>query len=397
MNKHVAPPRLTFALPPDELLRAVPEVVLLLDKDGRVLRSTEAHAGARLGQLDFKVGMKPHRSLHPRCRDDYCPFAEQWTRAWEEHKAGLPIEWINFLQDPEGVFKIRLQPVSYICSDLYRGHLDGYADASVAFVQDVTEHYSPGGEPRSRRATDRVVARFPPAGCTDGPERCSLAATFDERLNATTSRLLVAQESERRRIAAELHDSLGQTLSLLNFEIDCLLDDSAEPTGDSARAERIQRYVRRSVGELRRIIQNLRPVAISKLGLFGALETLCADFRAAYPSVAVECRLTGNETGVPEDVAVAAYRIAQEALNNIAKHADASEVSLTFSFTPLSARLHIRDDGIGLESGGSAAAGIGLETMAERTRILGGRFIMNSAPGLGCEIDARWESGALPQ
>lgn len=390
---------LSYAHAADDLMQPVPEVILLLDADGRILRTSERHAGARLRELQFTAGKKPHRVLHPRCKDSDCPFSQKWRRAWEMHHAGLPVEWVTFLHEPEGVIKVRLQSVDYACGVLFEECIEDFENCSVVFMQDVTPHYDPQGEARVCRASNHVHGKPLGLGCASAGLPCEMVATIDQRLNATAGRLLVAQESERKRIAAELHDGLGQTLSLLSFEIDALEESFPQPdaSGRLASLRRIREQARRSLRELRRITQNLRPLALTNLGLFEALEVLCADFRTACPEVALDCELLGQEQHVPGDIAIAVYRISQEALNNVARHADATRASLRFAMDKGAIELVVQDDGVGVADAASPGVGIGLETMGERTRILRGTFGIDSSPGGGCKITARWSAKAVRQ
>lgn len=390
---------LSYAHAADDLMQPVPEVILLLDADGRVLRTSQRHAGPRLTGLGFTVGEEPHRALHPRCKDDDCSFQQNWRRAWERHRNGLPVEWVTLLHEPEGVLKIRLQPVSYACGVLFEQCIEDYEGCSVAFLQDVTPHYQPQGEARVCRAANHVFGKPLGLACDGAGLPCDMVATIDQRLNATAGRLLVAQESERKRIAAELHDGLGQTLSLLSFEIEALEEDfpQPDPSGRLASLQRIREHVRHSLGELRRITRNLRPLALTNLGLYQALKTLCGDFRAACPDVTLECELSQDVRHIPEDIAVAVYRIAQEALNNVARHADATEASLRLSVDEGGVELVVKDDGVGVAVDVHSGPGIGLETMGERARILRGSFSIESSPGNGCSIRAQWSARAVRQ
>ena len=395
MNIQAFPDRVLFAVSAEELMRPVPEVVLLLDAAGRILRASADHAGHRLSVFEFTVGENTHRALHLQCRDDDCPLESQWARAWEAHQQGLPVEWLTRIHDPEGIIKFRLQPVAYACGVLFEKSVEHFEGCSVAFIQDVTSQYDAAGQVQLRRAADHVHGK--PLGLACDGHPCEMVSSIDHRLHVTAGRLLVAQESERKRIAAELHDGLGQTLSLLNFEIESLSDSACDPdpSGRRVNLERIRGHAQRSLAELRRITQNLRPLVLSNMGLYGALETLCADFRAACPEVSLDCELSGSEAHVPEDIGIAVYRIAQEALNNVAKHAAASVVSLALSVGESGVEMVVRDNGTGLPGDAHDSGGLGLEIMAERARILGGKFLLETSAGKGCEVRVCWDANSM--
>ncbi len=215
---------------------------------------------------------------------------------------------------------------------------------------------------------------------------------MNERLGAITSQVLVSQEAERKRIAAELHDGLGQTLSLLRFEIEGCVERAAASDDDRqcAALRRTFEHVQRALQELREITRNLMPAVISDRGLIGSLELLCSEFRAVCPKVKLRVELKAAEGRLPDEIAVAIYRISQEALHNIARHADACEALLVLAAGGGGVELLIRDDGVGLPADGRPRRGLGLLTMRERVESLGGRFQITGAADKGCSVRASW-------
>ncbi|WP_405243545.1 sensor histidine kinase [Lentisalinibacter salinarum] len=377
----------------------VPELVLLLDGEARIVRWTGPHPGPRLGQLPLRAGMTIHDALHPGCSRQACRLATAFSEAWETHRSGLPVEWLFASTSLDGVLKLRLQSVAYVCGALFGEAVTCYESHSVLFMHDITAGYRAAERDenpswravRQDETTAPLVQRFLPVGSP------VLEPAPDARLTGLTARLLVAQEAEQKRLAAELHDGLGQSLSILRFEIEGCLDGDADPAQAAATLARAADYVRRSQEELRRITSNLGPVALKKHGLSGSLELLCLELLAACPDLEVRCSLDGRDHQVSEQLAVAIYRIAQEALNNVASHARATRVKLRFRTLDDAVELRIVDDGVGLPlNNGDRREGLGLSTMRERTEALGGRFSLVSAPGKGCQIRVRWGTAAFP-
>ena len=169
-----------------------------------------------------------------------------------------------------------------------------------------------------------------------------------------------------------------------------------DPAHAPATLARAADHVRRSREEPRRITSNLGSITLHKHGLSGSLELLCLELLAACPDLEVRCSLDGRDRQVPDPLAVAIYRIAQEALQNVASHARATRVKLRFRTLDDAVELCIVDDGVGLPLNGDRREGVGLTTMRERTEALGGRFSLISAPGKGCQIRTRWGAAALP-
>ena len=375
----------------DQSLRPLPEVVLLLDKCGRIATISDHNRGERLRTVSFGEGATIHDALHPGCDGDDCDLAASWLRAWESLKSGLPVEWLFHHCQYDALLRFRLQPVNYACGVLFPKALRDYADHSVLFIQDM-----------SAAVTQLVRDERPDAANVYELRRStdpdpSLVASLDSRLRTVTSRLLVSHEAERKRIGRELHDSLGQSLSLLRLEIEsCISRASSEGGNSESRSlERVLDLTRRALGELREITQNLRPTVMNDHGLFGALKVLCDAFRTVCPEVDLTLDLSGCPNSVPDELSIAVYRIAQEGLNNIAQHAHASAALLQCRSTDDGVEMTISDDGVGLTDGGAKRSGLGLITMRERAETLGGKYSVSGNPGKGCTITLNWPKAAL--
>jgi len=368
----------------------MPEVTLLLDPAGRIVEQSARFPGERLSQFNFDRHLTFHDVLHAGCDGSDCHLADNFASAWASHASGLPVEWFFVSQAKEIALRLRIQPVNYACSVLFGGTVHRYDNHSVLFIQDVTagahaaQDYRKDG-PYVRRAEIYQLRRR-----TD--PNPNLVASMDDRLRTITSQLLVSQETERKRIASELHDSLGQSLSLLRLELETCLRDARTHDGtvDLRTLERTHEHTRRALEELRSVVRNLRPTIIKDVGLGDSLDILCRDFQATQPEVSLVKDLSGCREGVPDDVAVAVYRITQEALSNTARHAKANSVSISFSSDESAFRLAIGDDGCGLPSGRIPQRGLGLITMRERAETLGGAFEIESREDWGVKICVTW-------
>ncbi|MEW6646309.1 MAG: PAS domain S-box protein [Pseudomonadota bacterium] len=198
---------------------------------------------------------------------------------------------------------------------------------------------------------------------------------------------LAIQEEERANLARELHDELGQSLTAIRAEAECVLqlnrDRSAliSECASSINAVAGQVYV-----TVRSMMRRLRPSLLDDLGLVAALEELLRQWHGHHPELVVESRLSAPPA-VSHAVELAAYRIAQEALTNISKHAGASRVMVTLR--PAAGRLElcVRDDGLGIDRH-SDGRGYGLLGMRERTLAVDGEFHVTTAPGTGTTIRA---------
>ena len=196
---------------------------------------------------------------------------------------------------------------------------------------------------------------------------------------------LEAQESERLRVAQELHDEVGQTLTAVTLQAE------RAAAGDPAHANEALRdvanAVRDSLDEVRRIARELRPEALDDLGLVNALIALCNRLDG-QDGPRIERDLQGNLPPMPPEVELVVYRIAQEGLTNAVRHAKAHTITLWVQGDAESVALRVRDDGVGmpreLPAGTSGIAG-----MRERAILVGGRFSIESVPRRGTEVRLR--------
>lgn len=381
----------------DHVVRPAPEVVLLLDKSGRIIRSSGTRSGERLKSFSFDPGKTVHEALHPDCDDQDCSFDSHWRRAWQEHQTGMPTEWFVLSRGTQVGLRLRLQPVNYACGVLFGEVRQRYVDCSVLFVRDFSAML-----PHSVSADGSDSAHIKRANLyqlrrSSDPDP-SLVAALDERLRSITGRLLVSQEAERKRIAAELHDSLGQSLSLLRMEIEVCLEvmrESAGPAGAVDHLERIYKHARSALEDLRDIVRNLRPSVVDDAGLVGALNLLCEDLRTVNEDLDIQVNVVGSPRRLPDELSLAVYRIAQEALHNVLRHARASTVSLEFDAGEGAVTLEICDDGVGIPDDLPTRRGLGLVTIRERAETLGGSYDIDSKPGNGCRIRVSWPEDAV--
>jgi len=197
------------------------------------------------------------------------------------------------------------------------------------------------------------------------------------------------QEEERRRLARELHDDTLQSLIALNQRVQLAqLTLSDSPTA-GAIAE-IQALLEQTMADLRRFTRALRPIYLEDLGLTAALEMLTREVGEANP-LRVEFHRAGSERRLSPEVELALYRMAQEALSNVARHAQALHASLTIAFDPHAVTMTIADDGQGFQVPASPAefapqGHYGLLGLHERAELIGARLAIQSAPGRGAQI-----------
>jgi two-component system sensor histidine kinase UhpB len=226
--------------------------------------------------------------------------------------------------------------------------------------------------------------RLQPEG--DGPVRDLISAfnamldRLDAERTGSNARALAAQEEERRRIAAELHDEIGQTLTAVLLELKRLADDS--PPDRRGDFEVVQDSVRSAMNEVRAVASRLRPGVLDDLGLLNALAALSTETER-MSGVEVRRAFAPGLPPVGPDAELVLYRVAQEALTNVSRHAGARTVELALARQGDAVVLRVRDDGRGVRG---TPEGSGIAGMRERARLVHGRLDVLPAEGGGTEV-----------
>jgi PAS domain S-box-containing protein len=200
-----------------------------------------------------------------------------------------------------------------------------------------------------------------------------------------TLQLIASQEAERERIAGELHDSLGQSLSIIKNHVQLLLLQKRMAAAARKELETVSETTAAAIADMRRISQDLHPYQLDHLGLTGALNALVENVAGASV-IAFQKRFDPVDDAFPRDAAASLYRIVQEGLNNILKYSGAKNAAIALERDVHEIKLIIEDDGRGFDPA-QASKGMGLKNIAERTRILGGRLKLDAAPGRGARIE----------
>ncbi len=217
------------------------------------------------------------------------------------------------------------------------------------------------------------------------------------RMSAARGRLLdglfARQEAERQRIAYELHEEALQSLASLALVLDSLKDEFASAQGTAGeRVERVRSLALALIDDLRGLAAGLRPTTLDNLGLAAALRS-CSESRLSEENVEIVFAASGVEARLPSLLEIGLYRVAQEAIDNVASHAEAKTIRITLKGDGQDLTLVVEDDGKGFEAAEvladpNAARGLGILSMRERIAHLGGTFSIESTPGQGTRVRA---------
>jgi signal transduction histidine kinase len=211
---------------------------------------------------------------------------------------------------------------------------------------------------------------------------------------------IAAQEIERKRIARELHDSVGQQLSAIKYSL-----ERAELAQQARTGESQALILRRAITslqdvleELRGIAMNLRPPVLDDLGAASAVSWFCREFAQSYPSLELHEAVSVSDAEVPARLGIAVFRCVQELLNNVAKHAQAHRVVVSLARAGEQLLLTVMDDGVGLGTTAPAVAlrsGRGIHNLRERAEMTGGHFTLSAGEsGVGSLARVVWRLAA---
>jgi len=342
------------------LLNAPTESALLLDREGYILALNRPAADRFGRRREELIGEYSFRLFQPEVAQSRMAYHMQVLRT------GRPVRYEDWRAG------MRLNTSLYPVFDA-----GGSVVVRVAvFSRDVTEQRQ--AEEGLRLAKEELT-RY-------SKELESRVRTRTEELRRLSASIMSRQEKERAAIARELHDELGQMLTALRFDAVWMGDRFRETDSPAAdRAYDMSNLIDKSIDEVRRMSIRLRPGVLDDLGLIAALEWYTTDFEKR---TGIACSFSHcNVDNVHDTLSTAAYRIAQEALTNVARHARATQARVALVRWDGMLTLTVADNGRGFDSDSQAdAANFGLAGMRERSSLAGGVLEIRSIPGEGTEV-----------
>ena len=254
-------------------------------------------------------------------------------------------------------------------------------DRSPVLVESQAVPFTYAGKPAilnlMRDVTERKQAEV---------ERSEAAAREKKAREEFTHLLIASQEAERQRIAGELHDSVGQNLSIIKNRALLAARNPGIPAPAAEHLQAIERVVSEAIAETRNLAHNLRPAHIEQVGLTASLQELIREVSQSS-QIRFERRVENVDGVFNGDAATNVFRIAQEALNNLTKHSHAKQAVIAVERDVRAVRLHIADDGVGFDTAAAKTqCGLGLTSMTERVRMLGGTLTVQSGPARGTQL-----------
>ena len=383
------------------------DLICLLDSAGRVTRVNRVVERWNLGSITGVLGRDLHGLLHDECSAESCPLQAALCTAESDARSGEVREFEIRDALLGRALHVTLRPMSS-AGETTAGN-DCYA---VAIIADVTAlHLAREAlhavnaelETRVRVRTDELAdANRDLQNEIMRREAAEQALRRSRNELASLSRQqIAAQENERKRIARELHDSVGQQLSAIKYGLERveLAQQARMPESQLQVLRRAVTGLQDVLEELRNIAMNLRPAVLDDLGAASAVSWFCREFAQSYPTLQLQEAVSVRDADVPERLGTAVFRSVQELLNNVAKHAQAHKVMVSLSRAVDRLVLEVNDDGIGLSSGGASVpalgSGRGIHNLRERAEMTGGQFTLSSAEsGTGSHARIEWRLAA---
>ena len=374
----------------DAVMENMGEGLYTVDSQGSVTFMNPAAEQLFGWTFDELRGRNIHEAVHYK-HPDGSPFPVEECRNLQVLRLGKTLTaYEDCFIRKDGTFF----DVIYSSSPL---RADGNITGLVVVFRDVTAKKQ--AEEALRRAHEQLADRAKQLQ-TLVELRTAKLAKSNERLRhemaereALRRKLLQAQEEERRRIARELHDQMGQNLTALNVGLKSLLDGQSR-SGLGSRVQHLQELATQTARDLHRVAVELRPAALDDLGLVKAIRALIETWSARY-RIDVDFEAGQYKAaGISSEIETSLYRIIQEALNNVAKHSGATRVALVLRRTKEQVQAIIEDDGRGFDARGTSQSGngsgrLGLLGIQERLGIVGGDFKIESAPKRGATLFVR--------
>ena len=389
----------------------LPQLVIAMDHNARITRVNRTIEAWGIGKVDNVHGLYLSdflKSLTDVQADN--TWISDWPRIWKKIKNEEMVEWKVDENHLGKTFQYTLKKIS----DYDREKDQCYA---VLVIDDITirqyvektlrKHALNLEKKVNERTLELKQANEKLEQKLEAQRIIEMALKESQQCRQNLLRdLFAAQETERKRIACELHDSIGQSLGATKFRVEELLMNKQNSIGavEHGKLNELVETIKNTIDEVRHIAMDLRPAILDDIGTLATLQWFCREFENTYTGITVKQLLNVNESEISEDKKVVIFRIVQEAMNNVAKHGGATNIVLELSHTDSGMKMLISDNGCGFdmdllkakntdklgEDIKSLRCSFGLNSMRERAESTNGEFVIESTPGNGTSLIVSW-------
>jgi len=387
------------------VIDSLPQLVIAMDHNARITRVNKTVETWGAGKVNEVVGLYVSdflKCLNDNFADD--AWTSDWSYIWQTFENRDLIERKIEKECSGKIYHYSLRKIS----DYNASKDPCYA---VLIIDDITARQIVETSLKDHAQTleEKVNTRTKELRHANNQLELELQAKKIANINLKESQdcrlallrdIFTTQEKERKRIACELHDSIGQTLGATKFITEELLLDKENSINDKTHSQlnKLVKIIKNAIHEVRNIAMDLRPVMIDDLGLLPTLKWFCREYENTYTQIKINLSLHVDESTISAKKKIVIFRIVQEAMNNIAKHANASNITLIINESESGMTISISDNGCGFDTNlksrcdtKKSDSSFGLNSMRERAESTNGKFQIKSTPDKGTSILISWE------
>ncbi|MES0327146.1 MAG: ATP-binding protein [Gammaproteobacteria bacterium] len=387
----------------------LPQLVITLDHNAKITRVNRTIEAWGIGRVDNVDGLYLSdflKSLTDIQADD--TWISGWPRIWKKIKNEEMVEWKVDENHLGKTFQYTLKKISdydpekdqcyavLVIDDITtRQHIEKTLRKHALNLEKKVSERTLELKQANEQLKQKLEAQKIVEKALQELQQCRLNLLRD---------LITAQENERKRIACELHDSIGQSLGATKFRLEEFLINKKNSFDDIEydQLNELVVTIKNTINEVRNIAMDLRPAMLDDLGALATLQWFCREFENTYTGTKVKLLIDVNESDISDDKKVVIFRIVQEAMNNIAKHGNATNIILELNNTDSGLRMFIRDNGCGFDIDRlkiknklgkdikSPKCSFGLNSMRERAESTNGKLEIESAPCSGTSVIVTW-------
>ena len=349
------------------------QAIVILDKNLKVIRANRTIETWGWADVTKVSGIHILNLITPAIKH---ASSNEWIDEWCQLDTQSSAEWVSQNYKTEKTYRFSYFPNRDIDSTYNSDNC--YA---VMLIADITD--------QNNLSEDKPIVH-------EENDETDLIRLSAYRLHQLANKLIRSQEDERKRVSSELHDGLGQILSALKYKVEfATIEAKEKPVDSEAVLKDILENITVALTELRRVSSDLKPSVLEDLGIILTLKWFTEEYAKIYTTINIDLKIEASESEIKEEHKVVIYRIVQEAMNNIIKHAEAKNISISLTKSDKGLLLRISDDGDGFNLQAMKKdknRGLGLDSMEERALKAEAEFKMNSSKFSGTVIQVFWEN-----